>query len=551
LVAGTDRTFCDDCGEAAGLSPKKVQRAIERGYAEDIAEGQRVLKRQLRTEIGAASPAEAKEEIERLAKVPKLEYAQTKKGVAKELGISLKELEGLVKEARGSSGDTKGQGRTPSIQDVKPWSEPVDLAATLEQAVEQYERYLILPPAAAEKMALFSMLTHAFDCFAIVPRLLVTAATRACAKSLLLRILKSTTARAVIQTNANIAPLFHMITKCHPTIMLDEADRYLNQSQELLSLLNDGYAKGGVVWRCEGEGNEVKEFDAFTPVVIAMIKRPDYTLLSRSLVINMERKKSGDRTENFRGDRVHSALLEVQRKFARAAIDYGPQLREADPEMGSLFNRDADNWRPLFAIADLAGGRWPEHIRKCALQDISDGQEEETDEKLLTDIRWIFDGGPITVEDGGEELKFGAASEEVASESMCKRLAEMEGRPWGDWGKSGKPITQTALARRLKEFKIATRNTRFGSLVLKAYHLSDFKDAFERYLTAPPSEPLQRYKPTATGTSGTFEAATRKNGVAAEKSQKSLRHGDCSGVALQNPPHDDVGDFLDGEGWNR
>jgi hypothetical protein len=256
--------------------------------------------------------------------------------------------------------------------------------------------------------------------------------------------------------------------------------------------------------------------------------------------------KSGERTENFRGDKVHPALLEVQRKFARAAIDHGPKLQEADPDMGSLFNRDADNWRPLFAIADLAGGKWPERIRQCALKDISDGLEEETDEKLLNDIRWIFDGGPTPVDDG-VELKF-EVSDRVISADMCTRLAEIEGRPWGEWGKSGKAITQMALSTRLKEFKIKTRNTRVNRRVLKAFHREDFKDIFERYL-APPFRAATPLQPSNHNDFCDFNAATRQNDVAATKSHKSLKKDDCSGVAGQDPPRDDVDDFLKGEGW--
>jgi putative DNA primase/helicase len=32
-----------------------------------------------------------------------------------------------------------------------------------------------------------------------------------------------------------------------------------------------------------------------------------------------------------------------------------------------LHDRAADNWRPLLAIADAAGGAWPERARKAAL----------------------------------------------------------------------------------------------------------------------------------------------------------------------------------------
>jgi len=43
-------------------------------------------------------------------------------------------------------------------------------------------------------------------------------------------------------------------------------------------------------------------------------------------------------------------------------------LREADPVLpGGLSDRACDNWRPLLAIADAAGGDWPERARRAAL----------------------------------------------------------------------------------------------------------------------------------------------------------------------------------------
>jgi hypothetical protein len=110
----------------------------------------------------------------------------------------------------------------------------------------------------------------------------------------------------------------------------------------------------------------------------------------------MKRKKRGEITENFRGDRIAPELLEIQRKFARAAIDHADALRMADPDMGSLFNRDADNWRPMFAIAEIAGRRWPQHIREVAQSAVAAKAEQSIREKLLADIRRIFDGKPET-----------------------------------------------------------------------------------------------------------------------------------------------------------
>ena len=60
-------------------------------------------------------------------------------------------------------------------------------------------------------------------------------------------------------------------------------------------------------------------------------------------------------------------LVPIKRKLIRWALDNEKALRSADPVMpGSLRGRAADNWRPLIAIADAAGGEWPERARLVA-----------------------------------------------------------------------------------------------------------------------------------------------------------------------------------------
>ena len=474
-------------------------------------------------------------EIKRLAKLPTIEYERQRKASAERLGITrIAALDNVVKATRAKSGAANGQGRVPSVADVSPWGETVNPADILDEAVAAYLRYLILPDGGAVKMAIWSLGTHCFQCFPIFPRLAMTSPEKECAKTLLLRVLKCTSARPVIITNANIAPLFRMISVNRPSIFLDEADNYLNDKPDLLALLNDGYAAGGRVWRCEGEKNEVKEFDVFAPVAIAMINRPPDTLLSRSIEIRMKRKKRGEITENFRGDRIAPELLEIQRKFARAAIDHADALRMADPDMGSLFNRDADNWRPMFAIAEIAGRRWPQHIREVAQSAVAAKAEQSIREKLLADIRRIFDGKPET-RDGKTVTEYEPV-DKMSSAELADHLGKMECRPWSEW-KGGKPITQAALARQLGTFPILSGTIRLdGDLTLKGYKREDFKDAFERYLSPESVTPSQ---PNNHGLCDGLQSVTLKTDVTVSKLQKANNHGHCDGVTLSQAVNPD------------
>ena len=120
----------------------------------------------------------------------------------------------------------------------------------------------------------------------------------------------------------------------------------------------------------------------------------------------------------------------------------------------------------------------------------------------------------------------------MPSADLVKTLVAVEGRPWAEMGKAGKPLTQNKLASMLKPLKITTENIRVGDKVPKGYVFEHFAEAFGRYL--PPEggfEPLDRYNADETGTSDLFQTATYNPDVADRKCDKSANGGHCSGIA--------------------
>ena len=57
----------------------------------------------------------------------------------------------------------------------------------------------------------------------------------------------------------------------------------------------------------------------------------------------------------------------------------------------------------------------------------------------------------------------------------------IEGRPWAEW-KAGKPLSANGLARLLAPFGIAPATIRTATGTPKGYQLTQFEDAFARYL---------------------------------------------------------------------
>jgi Protein of unknown function (DUF3631) len=248
-----------------------------------------------------------------------------------------------------------------------------------------------------------------------------------------------------------------------------------------------------------------------------MIGRLPDTLNDRSIVINLRRRKATERVQSFRSDRAEH-LTVLAHKMARWAQDHGNALAVVDPDMNGLENRTADNWRPLLAIADEAGGRWPKYARKVASTLVQASVDQSTNAQLLADIRWLFDRGPD--EEGKPTLSQGViirlpiGGDAMTSAEMVEQLIKIEGRPWADW--KGKPLTQNSLARLLARVSVQSGPLRLGGdRFAKGYKRSAFDDAFDRYI---PSQSVTASQPNNHGHCDGLQSVTAEKACDAFKS---------------------------------
>jgi hypothetical protein len=195
-------------------------------------------------------------------------------------------------------------------------------------------------------------------------------------------------------------------------------------------------------------------------------KIPD-TTFSRSIVIEMKRKKAGEHVTHFRSI-DDNGLAELRRRILRWAEDIGEKLEDAEPDLPHGFdNRLGDNWTPLLAIADHAGGEWPTKARKAAVAVSKVVDEVSIGTRLLADVRTACEG-----------------LDRIASAELVGKLSADANGPWAEW-KNSKPITQAQLARVLKPFGIAPEVLWLPSgATQRGYTRSQFEDAWERYLSA-------------------------------------------------------------------
>jgi len=326
----------------------------------------------------------------------------------------------------------------------------------------------------ATSITLWIVHTHALKAAVTTPYLNISSAEKQCGKTRLLEVLRVLVANPWLTGRASAAALVRKIDAQCPTLLLDESDAAFGSDREyaetLRGVLNSGHSRDGVTSLCVGQGANIsiKEFNVFCPKAIAGIGKLPDTVADRSIPIRMRRRAHNEQIKRFRpqvvkaeSDVLRSALTE----WSRCNL---PQIQDAKPELPeSLSDRQQDGCEPLLAIADVAGGDWPERARK-ALLEILTGEAAEDDSigvRLLGDIRSVFEH---------------SGTERIATADLLAALCDVDPQ-WLDFS-HGKPISPASLARLLKRYAIRSRKLRLDGGTLQGYLRESFADAFTRYL---------------------------------------------------------------------
>jgi putative DNA primase/helicase len=439
-----------------------------------------------------------------------------------------------VLAAFGAADEGGGQGQAIKFPGIEPWPKPVDAATLLDEIVAQIERYVVLPHEAACAVALWILHAYCFDVFNISARLVIASPEKRCGKTTLLRLIEALVPKPLAAANITPAAMFRTIEKHRPTLLIDEADTFLPENEELRGIINSGHERRGQVIRLVGDDHEPSAFSTFCPTVIAAIGSVPGTIEDRAVMIALRRRLRGEAVEGFRIDRADH-LDELKQRAARWAADHARALGHADPDMPeALHDRAQDNWRPLLAIADLARWDWPQRARWAA-QALSaqtgDQAEQSRGVLLLTDIRQVFDN---QAKAGGKDAG------RISSTDLVFTLTGLPDCPWATWSR-GKPITPASVARLLKTFRIVPNTIKLANgKQPNGYKRSQFDDAFARYLgpssssaaSSSPSSPI----PSASGVSERSQSSPQASGGEVSKpSHPPAKQGAGEGGELSNP----------------
>lgn len=178
---------------------------------------------------------------------------------AKALGLKASDLRRAIKpqaEAEDAADDS-----LLVLDDPEPWAESVDGARLLDGMAAAVGRFLSASDEVFKAVALWAVYTFAYDLFDTSPLLAIVSPEKRCGKTTLLTLLQGLVPRHLSIANITAAALFRTVEKYRPTLLIDEADSFLTNNEELRGVLNSGHRRAtAFVIRTVGDDHEPRRF---------------------------------------------------------------------------------------------------------------------------------------------------------------------------------------------------------------------------------------------------------------------------------------------------
>jgi len=352
----------------------------------------------------------------------------------------------------------------------------IDGAKLVRNIERIFTKYAVLPgegiPLVLASWALSTWMMRAFDTH---PLLAITSPTKQCGKSRVLELLALVSRRPITSANMSPAVLYRIIEESSPTLLIDEAQALQtrdDRSAALVEILSASYRRSlAYVHRMGGKQmDEVRKFKVFTPKALALIGNLTDVLADRSIELRMKRRAPKEHVAPFDYRRVRRKTKNLRKQIRQWAKDHSKDVRHASWKMKSpagLEDRDAELWRPLFAVVSVADpGRLPQ-LEKIArtLTAKKAADDSAVSIQLLRDCRAAFKKHKASF---------------LHTQTLLGKLIAQDGS-WSEF-KNGQPLSAAGLARILKPFEIKPRRIRKGKILTRGYARTGFKDTWNRYL---------------------------------------------------------------------
>jgi hypothetical protein len=421
-----------------------------------------------------------------------------------------------------------------------PTVEVINGAQLLNEVYAFLGRFVAYPSEAA-RVAHTLWVAHCYfmDAWESTPRIAFLSPEPGSGKSRALEVTEPLVPRPVHAVNTTPAYLFRKVSDEAglPVILYDEIDTVFGpkakDNEDVRGMLNAGHRRGAVAGRCVTKGKIVmtEELPAYCAVALAGLDDLPDTIRTRSVIIRMRRRKPSERVEPWR-HRIHTPQ---GHQIADRLDAWSKSITEiAWPEIPrGIEDRNADVWEPLLAVADLAGGGWPDRARVAAVALVAtaaDGKQS-LGVQLLADLRRVF-----------------GDADAMHSEVILGKLNALEDAPWGDL--RGKELDYRGLANRLRPYTVHPTDVRIDDIVRKGYKAEDLADAWSRYLPPVAATSATSATPGGEPVADVADVAHKSEGTSFDPCPSCGKHlwpdGSCSNYRCRvtdgrhEPPASDI-----------
>ena len=368
----------------------------------------------------------------------------------------------------------------------------VNIPALYEKIYAYVKRFIHFPDEAyLIYVSLWVMGTYIFMIFRYYPYVWLNAEKQS-GKTLLMEVLSAIVFNGDLITSPTEAVIFRDTENNLPTTFIDEVEKLQRRATDtygaVISLLNTGFSKAGVVKRCESTGHGgfiIKAYSAYSPKMFAGISEIDDVLQDRTVRIQLLRKKDDETTQRYKNK---TEILELQRSIRDDlyvfALTYAKDMAELYYKEGPdgieglshLNNRELDIWEPIFLLANVIDSlsgtmNLTDKMEALSKQSLEEKQSDSVSQNetykilavlkdMLNDINPLIDEGDTRVFDAKKVLEYFKATEDF------------------EW------IEKTnVLTRRLKKVKVKSDQQRIGGDRLRVYimNVKEFVDLCERF----------------------------------------------------------------------
>ncbi len=237
----------------------------------------------------------------------------------------------------------------------------VDLFDDICQHIRRFVYFI--DPKIPQFLALWCMGTYVHRVFAAYPYVSLLADKQS-GKSLLMQVMTPICFGGDVCINLSEASLFRDVAQTVRTLFIDEAEALTSWNKDknsaIFTLLNAGYQKNAKVKRQVQKADrnfETQSYRLYSPKMFAGINSLDEVLQSRTIPLQLVRKRDSEAVEKYR-ERMETKRIESLRdrcylfalRFANDIADLYQSDDLALPE--HLTNREEELWTPIFILAD-------------------------------------------------------------------------------------------------------------------------------------------------------------------------------------------------------